>query len=304
MKLRQLEALRAVIASGTTSQAGELLGLTQSAVSRLISRLEAELGLNIFDRQHGRLRITPEGQQFYDVVGKLLTSIDQIMATAQDIRTLQSGALRIIAMPSLAYGLLPRVIAPIKKRFHNVKISVVMGGRREIEEAVENAQFDFGITTLPINWPGVDVERLFSAEGVCVLPQDHPLIEKTEIVAQDLADLPFISLSAGSLLRYQTDELFGSLGIKRSLSVEAPSSLLATNLVAKGLGVSIVHPFIADDYGDRIVARPFKPSIRYEYGLLFPAAQTRSKVTNAFVAGLREHVGQTYGNGWNAGLKN
>ncbi|MCP5087234.1 MAG: LysR family transcriptional regulator [Rhodobacteraceae bacterium] len=295
MKLRQLEALRAVIASGTTSQAGELLGLTQSAVSRLISRLETELGLNIFDRQHGRLRITPEGQQFYDVVGKLLSSIDQITATAHDIRTLQTGALRIIAMPSLAYGLLPEVIASVKKRYRNVKISVKMGGRLEVEEAIEGAQFDFGIATLPINCQGIDVEDLFSAEGVCVLPIGHPLAAKSEILAEDLAECAFISLSSGSILRYQTDELFGNLGVKRSLTVEAPSSLLATNLVAKGLGVSIVHPFVANDYGDRVIARPFKPSIRYEYGLLFPAAQTRSKITHTFVKDLREHVKETYG---------
>jgi len=297
MKLRQLEALRAVIASGTTSRAGEVLGLTQSAVSRLISRLEAELGLSLFDRRHGRLRLTPEGQQFYEVVGTLLTSIDQIKATAQDIRTLQSGTLRIIAMPSLAYGLLPPVIAAINERFRNVKISVVMGGRRDVEDAIENAQFDFGITTLPIAGPGIAVESLFSADGVCVLPRGHPLAGKPAIHASDLADAPFISLNAGSLLRYQTDELFGRLGVKRSLGIEAPSSLLATNLVAKGLGVSIVHPFIADDYGDKIVARPFLPAIRYEYGLLFPAAQTRSKITHAFTDALRDHVARTYGAG-------
>ena len=64
MKLRQLEALRAVVICGTTTQAGELMGLTQSAVSRLISQLENELGLDIFDRLQGRLRITPEGQHF------------------------------------------------------------------------------------------------------------------------------------------------------------------------------------------------------------------------------------------------
>jgi DNA-binding transcriptional LysR family regulator len=295
MKLRQLEALRAVIASGTTTQAGELMGLTQSAVSRLITQLENELGLNIFDRRHGRLRITPEGQHFYDVAGKLLSGIDQIMATARDIRTLQSGALRIIAMPALAYGLLPDIIAKINKRFKRIKISVEMGARKDVEEGVESAQFDFGIATLPINRQAIDVEPLFTAEGVCVLPMDHPLSEQSEISAEDLTDLPFISMSTGSLLRYQTDDLFGRLGIRRSLSIEAPSTLLATNLVAKGLGVSIVHPFIAQAYGDMVVSRPFKPSIKYEYGLLFPAAQTRSQITKAFVEVLREDVEAVYG---------
>ncbi len=288
MKIRQLEALRAVVASGTTTQAGDLLGLTQSAVSRLIAQLESELGLNIFDRQHGRLRITPEGQHFYIDVKKLLSGIDQIKATARDIRTLKTGALRIIAMPALAYGLLPDTIAAISKKFKQIKISVEMGTRRDVEEGVESAQFDFGIATLPINRQGIDVEPLFTAAGVCVLPIGHPLTAKSEIVAEDLADLPFISMNAGSLLRYQTDELFGRLGVHRILSVEAPSTLLATNLVAKGLGVSIVHSFIASAYGAQVVAKPFTPKIRYEYGLLFPTAQTRSQITNAFVEALRD----------------
>jgi DNA-binding transcriptional LysR family regulator len=67
MKLRQLEAMRAVLARGTTTHAGELIGLTQSAVSRLIKQLEDELGFKLFDRRHGRLLITPEGQNFYAV---------------------------------------------------------------------------------------------------------------------------------------------------------------------------------------------------------------------------------------------
>lgn len=294
MKLRQLEALRAVIASGTTTQAGQLLGLTQSAVSRLITQLEVELGLNIFDRRHGRLRITPEGQQFYDVAGKLLVVMDQITATARDIRTLQSGALRIIAMPALAYGLLPDIIVSVNKRFRGVKISVEMGTRNLVEEGVESARYDFGIATLPINRRGIDVEPLFVAEGVCVMPMDHRLAEKSVIMAEDLVDEPFVSIGP-SLLRYQTDDLFGRLGIQRSLSVEAPSTLLATNLVAKGLGVSIVHPFIAQAYGHMIVSRPFKPSIQYEYGLLFPTAQTRSQITNTFVETLRENIEAAYG---------
>ena len=288
LKLRQLEALRAVVVSGTTTQAADLLGLTQSAVSRLITQLESELGLNIFDRRHGRLRITPEGQHFYDVVKKLLSSIDQITATARDIRTLKTGALRIIAMPALAYGLLPNTIADINNRFRKIKISVEMGTRLDVEEGVESAHFDFGVATLPINQQGIDVEPLFTANGVCVLPKGHPLAKKSEIVAEDLAGLPFVSMNSGSLLRYQTDELFGRLGIHRILSVEAPSTLLATNLVAKGLGVSIVHSFIASAYGEQVISKPFSPKIRYQYGLLFPAAQTRSQITNAFVETLRE----------------
>lgn len=294
MKLRQLEALRAVVVSGTTTHAAELMGLTQSAVSRLISQLEEELGLNIFDRRNGRLHITPEGQHFYDVAGKLLTGIDQITATARDIRTLQSGALRIIAMPALAHGLLTNTIANINSRFRQIKISVEMGTRQDVEKGVERGQFDFGVATLPINQQSIDVEPLFSADGLCVLPLGHPLAKKDRIMASDLEGVSFISLSPGFLLRYQTDELFGRLGIRRVLTIEAASTLLATNLVAKGLGVSIVHPFIASAYCDMVVARPFEPSMRYDYGLVFPAGQTRSQITKIFVEALRDDVTRAY----------
>lgn len=270
------------------------MGLTQSAVSRLISQLEDELSLNIFDRRGGRLRITPEGQQFYELVGKLLTSVDQITATARDIRTLQSGALRIIAMPALAYGLLPDTISEISKRYRNIKISIEMGTRLDIEEGVESGQFDFGVATLPINHQSIDVEPLFAADGVCVLPCDHPLAEQDKILAEDLEGVSFVSVNTESILRYRTDELFGRLGHRRALRLEAPSTLLAANMVANGLGVSIIHPFIANDYGNKLVSRPFEPSIRFEYGLLFPSGQTRSRISNIFVAALREYVAKHF----------
>lgn len=104
MKLRQPEAMRAVVARATTTHAADVLGLTQSAVSRLIMQLEAELGVSLFERRHGRLLLTPEGQHVFDVAQRVLDGVDQLTATARDVRTLRSGALRFISMPALATG--------------------------------------------------------------------------------------------------------------------------------------------------------------------------------------------------------
>ncbi len=290
MKLRQLEAMRAVMAKGTTTHAAELLGVTQSAVSRLISKLESELGFNLFDRRHGRLLITPVGQNFYVVAEKILAGIDQITATARDIQSLSTGALRIIAMPALGYGLLPDTIAKIKARHGQVKISVDVGTRPELERGIAAAQYDFGLATLPIEHESIDIEPLCGVNAVCVVPPDHPLAARETIAAADLSGVPFISVEPGTLFRYRTDELFGGLGIRRSLSIEAQSTVMVCNMVAKGIGVSVVHPFIAETFGDRIAARRFEPALRFDYGLLFPAGQTQSQITREFVATLRDSV--------------
>jgi DNA-binding transcriptional LysR family regulator len=60
--------------------------------------------------------------------------------------------------------------------------------------------------------------------------------------------------------------------------------------VAKGLGVSIVHPFIARPFEKQLLCRPFRPGIRFDYGLLFPAGQTRSHLTNQFIRTLQESL--------------
>ncbi|NJN40323.1 MAG: hypothetical protein HC807_04970 [Gammaproteobacteria bacterium] len=94
------------------------------------------------------------------------------------------------------------------------------------------------------------------------------------------------------MLRFRTDELFGRAGVKRKLAIEAQSSMMACALVSRGLGVSVVHPFIAATFGAQVVARPFKPALRLEYGLLFPSGQRRSLLSQVFVDWLREDVGK------------
>jgi len=295
LKLEQLMAMRAVVARGTTTHAAELLGRTQSTVSRLIMQLEEELGISLFERRHGRLLITPEGQHVYDIAHKVLDGVDQLNATARDVRTLRAGALRIIAMPALAYGLLPDTIARITRSYPSVKISIGVGMRTDLEHGITKASYDLGLATLPVNEEAIDIEPLCAVDAVCVVPPSNPLAEKPVIVAEDLAGISFISIDPRTMLRFRTDELFGSLGIRRTLSVEAQSSHMACNLVARDLGVSIVHPFIADTMGERIVARPFSPSLRLEYALLFPSGQRRSLLSEVFVDWLRKDVRKLVG---------
>jgi len=290
VKLRQLEAMRAIMARGTTTHAADALGLTQSTVSRLISQLEEELGLNIFDRRHGRLLITPEGRQFFSVAEKVLSGIDQITATARDIRTLRTGALRIIAMPALAFGLLPVPIARLNACHEKVKVAIDTGTREELEEGVASGQYDLGLATLPIDRDGIESENLANIDSVCIAPAGHPFAAKKKVTAQDMEGLNFVSISPGTFLRYRIDEKFSEMGVRRVLNVEAPSTIMVCSLVASGAGVSIVHPFMAHAFGDTVVTRPFEPSVRFEYGIVYPAGQTRSQITRTFVEMLREFV--------------
>lgn len=290
MKLRQLEAFRLVLARGTTKHAADALGVTQSAVSRLVSQLEDELGFQLFDRRHGRLHITPEGQQFYSVARKALAALDEISATARDIKTLGAGTLRIIAMPALGFGLLPNTIARVRDRYTNIRISVDVGSRTAVEKGISEARYDIGVATLPIEHDSIVVEPLCAMDAVCVMAPDHPLSAKTVIEVEDFEGRPFVSVETGTLFRYRIDELFSRFGVKRDLHIEVQSTVMACNLVALGAGLSIVHPFVADSFLPRVVVRPLALNTRFDYGILFPAGVSHSRVAAAFADTLRDSL--------------
>lgn len=101
--------------------------------------------------------------------------MDQISTTARDIRSMRSSALRIIVMPALGYGfeLLPETIAHLKTQNKDVKISLDVGSREQIEEGIANGRFDIGIETLPVVHESIEVEPLLTTNGVCIAPAGH-----------------------------------------------------------------------------------------------------------------------------------
>lgn len=290
MNLRQFEALRLVLARGTTKHAAEALGVTQSAVSRQITQLEATLGFSLFERRNGRLHITPEGQQFYKAVERVLNGFDQIKAMARDNASLRSGSLRLVAMPALAFGLLPDALREIRKSYRQARISIDIGIRQTAEDGIVSGKYDLGLVTLPIEHEAVIVEPLFGIDCVCVLPKDHRLAKQPVIEAQDLEGEEFVSIEPDTMLRYRTDELFGRLGVRRKLSIESQSSITICNLVAAGLGVSLVHRFVAEAFADRLAVRPFRPAFRFEYGLIRCNGVTPSPIASEFIRTMRESI--------------
>src|SRR5437868_6942450 len=100
MKIRQLEAFRAVMLCQTVTRAAEMLHISQPAATRLIADLEESVGFALFERVRGRLYPTAEAQVLYEEVQRSLVGVERIALAAQDIRELQRGSLQIAAAPA------------------------------------------------------------------------------------------------------------------------------------------------------------------------------------------------------------
>lgn len=289
MKIRQMEAMRAVVRCGTTKDAAPHILLTQSAVSKLISQLEDELNVKLFSRQGGQMNLTPEGRMIFEDVDRVLNIVDEMREKSRDTGALRFGKLRIGAMPALAHGLLPQTLSALRDRYPNVTTVIEEKGRARIEEQVLSGYYDVGMVTLPVQSERLTVTELGTVQAVCVLPPDHRLAKKNAIDVEDLAGEQVISVDPETLLRHRTDTVFGEARVRRKLSVQTQSTLLACQLVRAGIGVAIVHPLIAMSSMPAIDYRPFRPSIELKYAIISSGSEP-SRIALAFTALAKEKI--------------
>jgi DNA-binding transcriptional LysR family regulator len=293
MKIRQLEAFRAVMEWQTVTRAAESLHVSQPAVTRLIADIDECVGLSLFLRRGGRLKPTAEAEALNEEVERSLLGMERIARTAEEIRSLQRGALRIASAPALALSFMPRAIATFLRRHSDIRISLANHSSRTVLDMVVGERCDVGFVILPMGHSSTHGERLIATRMVCVMPSDHPLSKRKVIRPADLAGERFVSHPHALESRLHIDALFASYGIERKLQVETQVSACICAMVAAGLGVALIDPITALEHRDRgLVFLPFEPVMITEFSVLTPARRTSSMLVSDFVDHVRKFAVQ------------
>ncbi len=291
MNLRQIEAFKAVIESGTVSRAADLLHVSQPAASKLVARFEEAAGFEVFARERGRLVPTPEALMLYDEVERIFVGADEIARAARGIRELKRGKLSVGVPMALAGGFIQGVIARFLAGREEVSVSLEARSSPRLIELAAARRIDIGVVALMSDYAGVEVEPLRRLEGVCVLPAGHRLAEREAVTPEDLAGEPFVSLSALDRSRPRIDLVFDQAGVRRDLRIDTPMGFAACAFVARGAGVSIVDPLSAEHYRSAgIVIRPFRPPVHFDLHLCYPADPRRSQLVVELIRIMRAEL--------------
>lgn len=282
---RQVEAFRAVMLTGGMTQAAELIGVTQPAVSRLIRDLQLALDLKLFEKRGARLLPTGEAHSLYREVERSFVGLDRIAQAAVELRQRRAGALRVAALPALANGFLPRFMARFLAARPKLDLALYGLPSRSVLDWVVSGQCDLGMSEMPVEHPGILLEAMPSVPAVAVMPRGHRLARRTALVPRDFAGQSFISLGQSTVLRFRIDAAFADAGVARQMRVETQLTMIACALVAAGAGLSIVDPFTAQEFeGHGIVFRPFEPRIEVEYGAVYASQFAVSGLVRELIA--------------------
>ena len=285
---RQVEAFRAMMLTGSVTDAAKLMAVTQPAVSRLLRDFQALLKTELFERRGSGLVPTPAATALYMEVERSFVGLERITAAAEEIRSRRTGTLRIAALPALSNGYLPRLAGRFLKERPNLNLSFFGVISPIVIDWVLNHQCDVGFAEVPIAHSGLPSLRLPPLPRVAVLPTGHHLAAKEVLQPRDFEGETFISLSAGSTSRHLIDQTFQRDDVRRVLRVETTLSEIMCGMVSSGLGVAICDPFTAQEFATRgVVVRRFVPRIDFEFAAVFPAQRSPSPVALDLVETMR-----------------
>ena len=284
LNIRQLEAFRAVMVMGSATGAAQMLRVSQPGISRLIGDLERVIGFKLFARQRGRLRPTPEGASFYEELERSFVGMERLQQTATEIRDMRRGNLRIAVMPALSLDLVPDITSRFLTDHREMRLTIEVHASPRIVEWVAARQFDIGIAQLSLDQPGIDVVQSYRTDCVVVCPLGHPFAERDVIRPGDLATETFVALAQHTRAAVQIDRAFEDAGIRRQIRLETQPSAIACSMVVRGIGVALVDPLTAAFYGpNRLVIRPFEPSIPFGFRIIQAADTITSRAATAFI---------------------
>jgi DNA-binding transcriptional LysR family regulator len=292
LNLRQVEAFRAVFQTGSMTAAGELMGVTQPAVSRLIRDLEAEVEIPLFERSGGRVTPTPDAVALFREVERSFHGLDRIARAATELRRRREGELRIAASVAPSFYCLPSVIGEFHAAWPGVGLSLTTCSSPEVLDLAAMQQCDLGVAVVPAEAPGVRIEPLPIQDVVCVLPAGHSLVRKRVVRPGDLQGEPLLVISDYSLLQQRILQRLEAAGVRRNVVFESSFSGPICGMIAEGAGIALLDPLTALAYeGERIAVRRFEPAVPYELKLICSATRPMTERAAAFAGLLERRLG-------------
>ncbi|SEG70124.1 LysR substrate-binding domain-containing protein [Marinobacterium lutimaris] len=280
---RQIEAFRALMLTGSFTEAARFLSVTQPAVSKIISQLEEELGFALFERIQGKISATEDAHILYSEVEQSYRGLDCVKRAARRIKNNSGGSLHIAVMPALAVGFIAQVIKRLYEQDGDLELSLHGYGSDEIVELVASGLFDLGFVTTPVDTSQVTTGPVLSTPSFCILPPDHHLSAKREISVFDLEGEKIITTPEGAASRLRIDSLLSSLNISRTQIIEARWSLTIAELVQAGLGCSIVDGFTASAFAQRGgLVKPLVESLDFSFTYITSKTCSKTKIVKRF----------------------
>ena len=275
-------------------RAAERCFVAQPTLSVAVKKLEDELGVMIFERRQGEVRVTPVGERIVAQAEKVLNEAAQVKEMAQAGKDPLSGPLRLGAIYTIGPYLLPRLIPLMVDRAPNMPFFIEENYTHRLAEKLRAGEVDVIVIALPFGEPGIVTQALYDEPFRVAMPAGHPWAERKSIPPQELGDEKLLLLGAGNCFRDQVLEACPRNKPDGTLqrTLEGGSLETIRQMVASGIAITVLPSSATDGPSSQnslLAIRPFSEPepfrrVALAWRASFPRPQAMDVLSQAILA--------------------
>jgi DNA-binding transcriptional LysR family regulator len=244
LDLKKLRAFQLVARHGSLQKAADRLGITISAVSFSLRRLEEALGMKLLNRLPNRVTLTATGKVFAGEVDALLDKAEGLLAKFRSHEAAPTALSLAICNGEMGTYLAPRICDFIAANKH-VELNVQILSSRQALERLQAGDIDVCIGRFPALPETLGQEFVVESGLSLACAPGHPLLKKKRIGLEDIAEHTLFTLARHSLTRDNIDRTFAQAGVHVKSCIDAGNCSTAREFAARGVGVAIIHSLCA-----------------------------------------------------------
>ncbi len=292
----QLRAFLAVSEHLHFREAASALRMSQPALSGAVAALEDALGTQLLERTTRKVLLTPAGERVARRAAAVMAELDRLEEEAAAERGPLSGPLRFGVIPTVAPYLLPTVLPDLRREFPLMELAVREEQTAHCVAELIGGRIDVAVLALPVTTQGLVELPLYEEDFLLAAPSGY---EVDEPLARDaLGDFEMLLLNEGHCLRDQALEVCREAGARAAAATYATSLTTLVQLVAGGLGVTLLPESAVPAEGGRegMSVRRFRdPAPHRSIGLVHRSTSPRAPEFELLAKVVREAV---RGRGW------
>ena len=273
------------------SKAAEALGVTQPAVSRIISNIEKEYHTKLFFRSKTGVSLTRDGYNLFEMVKGPLIELEKISNNIDTNKTLEKITIHIGATSTALYCYLFKHLEnDIKKLFPNVNFRIYSDSSTRLLDMVNKGSIDFAFITTPYKGSDdLEIYNIVKLNDILIAPISYKEKIKDKVSIKELNNYPFILLSKEMQFREYIDSFLNKFGINITPIYETDSSAILTPFVELGYGLT----FIPDEMAEKSIneGKCYKVNIKEKLPDRFIAfAIKKDKVHNSVFEEIKNDI--------------
>ncbi len=244
--IKSIEVFVALVETGKTTIAAEVMGLSQSAVSQHLALLERTFDVTIFDRSVRPLQLTQAGTLFHRHALRILGGVEDLVADMRHQGARPISNLRVGIQASMATTLTPDLVTLAKSDFGVEDMTIHAGQSKEHEGLLRTRKADLVITSDPLyDLDGLERHPIMTESFLMVLPQSYR--GPTGSIGELLQHLPLIRFAATTSVGRLTEQHLRRLKVRTPRVIQADRSSMVTACVARGMGFTFLTPSLLID---------------------------------------------------------